>query len=199
MTPVGWTPSAGGSAPSTLPSGNSATIAVAWRPNGLYFFVDVTTPDVISAGTSNPPFYGSAVEIYVDSADPTASSYPSTGSIQLVAEAPASGSSASVGDGYRDTNNVETWSASEFATYTTTSGFVFEGFVSATDLGLSTWTLASGNQLGFDIGIDVSFTNATSTTNQGHRAGEYFLSVGSGVGAPYTDPRAFCAPTLASQ
>ena len=193
MTPLGW------NGTGSLPSGNSASIAVAWRPNGLYFFVAVVTPDVIPADSGNPPFYGSGVEVYVDDADPTSSSYPSPGAIQLVAKAPSGGSSVSVGEGYRDTNAIQAWAASEFATYPTSAGFNLEGFVSASDLGVSSWTLASGNQIGFDIAVDVSFTNTTSMSGQGHRAGQYFLSVGSGVGAPYTDPRSFCAPTLASQ
>ncbi len=191
MTPVGWNGSGG------LPSGNSASIATAWRPDGLYVFVQVVTPAIIPADPGSPPFYGSAVEVYVDSVDPTASSYPNPGAIQLAAAAPSGSSPAMVGEGYRNASAQGAWRATGFGTFPTPGGFILEAFIMAGDLGLSSWALMSGSQIGLDLGVDVSFTTASTMSGQGHRNGEYFLNVASSpIGAPYTDPRSFCAPTL---
>lgn len=191
MTPQGW------NGPGTLPAGNSASIAVAWRPNGLYVFVQVVTPVVIPADAGSPPFYGSGVEVYADSDVPPSSTYDNPGTIQLVAAAPSGSTPAVIGEGYRDAVDAGPWSPAEFATYPTSTGFVLEAFVVAGNLGLSTWTLASGSELAFDIAVNVSYPTSSTMSAQGHREGQYFFNVGtSPVGAPYADPRSFCAPTL---
>lgn len=193
MTAEGWT----GTPP--LPSGNSASIAAGWRPDGLYVFVAVTTPAVIPADPGTPPFDGAGVEIFVDSNGmyPNAPQYDDPGAIQLVAEAPGAGaSSAAVGEGYRNAVDQGPWASTQFATFPTASGFVLEAFVAAADLGLASWSLASGAQVGFDVAVDVSYTSAATTGAQGHRAGQYYLNVGvAPIGPPYDDPRAFCTST----
>jgi hypothetical protein len=197
MTPQGW------SGPSPLPAfpaGNSASIAAAWRSNGLYVFVQVTTPVVIAANSGDPPFYGSAAEIYVDSDGSFAggATYDNPGAIQLVAAAPQSGSTtARVGEGYRNAAAQGAWAGTQFEAFITSGGFILEAFITAADLGLSSWSLSSGNHIGFDIAVDVSFTTTSTTGPQGHREGQYYLHVGgSSVGAPYADPRSFCTPAL---
>lgn len=188
MTPEGWSGSG------DLPAGNSASIAVAWRPTGLYVFVEVVTPVVIPADSMTPPFYGSGAEIYVESIAPSSATYDDPGAMQLVAAAP-SGSMAVIGEGYRDAVDQGPWTPAEFGTYTTSTGFALEAFIVAGDLGLSTWTLASGDSLGLDIAINVSYPLASTMGAQGHRAGQYFLHVASSpIGAPYADPRSFCVP-----
>jgi hypothetical protein len=191
MTPQGW------NGTSSLPAGNSASIAVAWRPNGLYVFVEVVTPVVIPADPGSPPYYGSGAEVYADSNVPSSATYDSPGAIQLVAAAPSGSSPAMSGEGYRDAADEGPWSPAEFGTFPTATGFALEAFIEAGNLGLSSWTLASGGQLGFDIAVNVSYASASTMGAQGHREGQYFANVGaSPIGPPYSDPRSFCVPTL---
>jgi hypothetical protein len=192
MTPRGW------NGPSALPAGNSASIAAAWRPDGLYVFVEVVTPVVIPADPGTPPYYGSGAEVYADSKAPSSSTYENPGAIQLVAAAPPTGATrAVVGEGYRNAVDQGAWSPAEFATFPTSTGFVLEAFVVAGNLGLSSWALASGGSIGFDVAVNVSYPDASTTGGQGHREGQYYLHVGAtGMGAPFADPRSFCVPTL---
>ena len=193
LSPEGWNGLA------SLPAGNSASIAVGWRPTGLYVFVQVTTPAVIPADPGSPPYDGAGIELFVDSdgAYPNAPQYDDPGTIQLVCAAPSGAAPAAIGEGYRNASDQGPWTSSKFATFPSAGGFVFEAFVVASDLGLSSWTLSPGNAVGFDLAVDVSYANAATTGAQGHRAGQYFLNVGSApIGAPYDDPRAFCSPEL---
>src|SRR5579859_1936843 len=195
VTPAGWTGS------SSLPAGNSAFVAASWRPDGLYVFIEVVTPAAIPADPGSPPFYGSGAEVYVDSNAPSSSTYDNPGAIQLVAAAPSSATPATFGEAYRDAVDQGPWAPSSgpagFATFTTPTGFVLEALVVARNLGLSSWSPASGGRIGFDVAVNVSYPSAPTTGAQGHRAGQYFFHVGSSsVGAPYADPRAFCVPTL---
>jgi hypothetical protein len=197
MTPQDW------SGPSPLPAfpaGNYASIAAAWRSNGLYVFVQVTTPVIIAADTGSPPFYGSGAEIYVDSDGvfSNGATYDNPGAIQLVAAAPqGSSTTARVGEGYRNATDQGAWASTQFETFRTSGGFVLEAFIVAADLGLSSWSLSSGSHIGLDIAVDVSYPTTSMTGPQGHREGQYFFHVGvSPIGAPYADPRSFCTPAL---
>src|SRR5689334_12489162 len=52
--------------------------------------------------------------------------------------------------------------------FPTPDGYVFEAVVSAADLGLASWALATGEHVGFDIGLNVSAATPDSGT-QGTR------------------------------
>jgi hypothetical protein len=206
VTPEGWV---GPSPLPPLPAGNSSELAVAWRPDGLYVFVAVTTPAYLAspedAGT--PIYYGAGVELFVDSTgvytDPPAVNDP--GGMQIIVEAPPD--AETVGhraDYYRDSVDEGPWTSSEYGTFPTASGFNFEGFVAAADLGLSTWSPQAGQTIGFDLAVDVSYTTASMMGSQGYRVGQYFFHIaappadgGTAIGEPFADPRAWCTPTLA--
>jgi hypothetical protein len=206
ITPVGWV----GPAPlPAFPPGNSSQLAVAWRPDGLYVFMSVTTPAYFPAPTDagTPIYYGAGVEVFVDSdgvyVAPPAVDDP--GGIQLIVTAPPD--PMTVGhraDYYRDSVDEGPWASTQFGTFPTATGFDFEGFIVAADLGLSTWTLQANHQIGFDIAVDVSYTTASMTGPQGYRVGQYFLHVAppppdgvTAIGEPFADPLAWCTPTLA--
>jgi len=203
MTPVGWT----GPAPlPPFPAGNSASLALAWRLDGLYVFIAVTTPAAIPADASSPVFYGAGVEIFVDSDGifPVAPTFDDPGAIQLVVAAPPSQSTPGTrGEGYRNATDQGPWTSTDFSTFATPTGFVFEGFLVAADLGLTHWSLSSLSEIGLDVAIDVSYTTAAMTGPQGHRVGQYFLHVAgppvgdaSAIGTPFQDPRSWCTPLL---
>jgi hypothetical protein len=204
MTPIDWN----GPPPlPPFPAGNATSFAVAWRPDGLYVFMAVTTPADFPADTDagTPVFYGAGVELFLDDDGvyANAPTYDNPGTIQYVVAAPPDSTTIGVrAEGFRNAVDVGPWPAAQFGTFPTATGFVFEGFVVAADLGLSTWALASGQKVGFDVAVDVSFTTAAMTGPQGHRVGQYFFHVGaapndaSAPAAPYSDPRAFCTPAL---
>ena len=51
--------------------------------------------------------------------------------------------------------------------------------------------------VGFDVGVDVSYTTPSMTGAQGHRVGQYFLNVGMPpIEPPFEDVRSFCTPVL---
>ena len=191
-----------------FPPGNSAELAAAWRPDGLYVFVSVTTPAAFSAEAADPVFYGAGVELFVDDDGVYASAptYDNPGAIQLVVAAPPDATTTGRrAEGFRNAADEGPWASTQFGAFPSPTGFVLEGFIVAADIGLASWTLAAGGTIGFDVSIDVSFTTAAMTGPQGHRVGQYFLHVEAPVGdaatstTPYQDPRAFCTPSLASR
>ena len=211
MAPVFW------SGPSPLPAfppGNSTELAAAWRPDGLYIFMAVTTPQAIPADQGSPVFYGAGVEIFVDDdgTDMSPPSYDNPGAIQLIVTAPPNPMVAPDAmptgvraEGFRNAADQGPWASTQFGSFSTPTGFVFEGFVAAPDLGLAAWPLAAGQQIGFDVSVDVSYATAATTGPQGHRVGQYFLHVAPApvgdaapIGTPFADPRSFCTPMLTS-
>jgi hypothetical protein len=207
ITPLDW------SGPSPLPpfpAGNSATLAAAWRPDGLYVFVDVTTPAAFPADAADPVFYGAGVELFVDSDGTSVSppTYDNPGAMQLVVAAPPDATTTGRrAEGFRNAVDEGPWAPTQFGAFPSSSGFVVEGFVAAADLGLATWAQTAGGAVGLDVAIDVSYPTAAMTGAQGHRVGQYFFHLGTSpadggdgaaIGLPYSDPRAFCTPTLAA-
>jgi hypothetical protein len=255
-----------------FPADNSAQLATAWRPNGLYIFLAVATPAAIPADPASADYFGAGVELFVDSNGtfPDAPVYENPGTAQFIVPSPpyspqdsaadicpmdastdgpeastdapediATTGSVDAGSGdavgevsgpeggspvpstsprgeiYRDQAALGRWTSSQFGMFPTTAGFVFEGFIVASDLGLSNWTLAAGGTIGFDVAVDVSFPTVCEVGLEGHRAGQYFLHVTTGlpdagaeasadagppapIGPPYADTRSFCTPALTS-
>lgn len=201
MAPEFWS----GPAPlPPFPPGNSTRIAVAWRPDGLYLFIDVTTPASFPAEAGTPDFFGAGVEVFLDDDGTYASAptYDNPGTIQYVVTAPdGTDASTARAEGYRNAADQGPWTSARFGTFPTPTGFVFEAFVVAADLGLTTWALAAGGNIGLDLAVDVSFMTESMTGPQGHRVGQYFFHVAptdAGIGSPFADPRSFCTPTLSS-
>ena len=194
IVPVSWT------GPGVVPAGNSAKLAAAWRPDGLYVFVEVTDPELIPADNGDPPWYGDGAEIYVDNDGlfPNSPAYDTANTtVQLVTEAPATATSTSqIAETYRAQNASGPWTSTTFEAFGTPTGYVLEAFVTAPDLDLTTWALAPNQNIGFDIAVNVSYPSTTPGT-QGHRLGQYFLFVAPPpAGGPYVDVRSFCTPTL---
>jgi hypothetical protein len=226
-----------------FPAGNTAEVAAAWRPDGLYVFLAVTTPAAIPPDPTTPAYFGAGVEIFVDDdgAFTSPPAYDAPGTIQTIVTSPplarpdastaacpdASGDAATDasmdastdaladasatgqrGERYRGAMDLGPWTSTQFGTFATPTGFVFEGFVAAADLGLTGWSLAAGGKVGFDVAVDVSFPTACTTGLEGHRAGQYFLHVpvispdaasdAGPIQPPYVDVRSFCTPTLTS-
>jgi hypothetical protein len=184
-------PLQGWSGTSAIPSTVRANLGVAWRPDGLYFFASVTGlgPTRYPPPTGTDTWCGDAVEFFVDDdgmyANPPL--YDDPGTIQLIAEAPFDTmTSASVGGSYRDGTEVGPWTG-QFTVVRTGDGFDAEAFVVASDLGLSTWSLAQGGAVGMDVSVDLG--DPANQTASCPRLGQFTIQ------APVTEascPQAAC-------
>jgi hypothetical protein len=199
IVPVGWS---GGSHSIDV----TTSAAIAWRPDGLYFYVTVQDASLVPADTTELVWKGDAVELYVDNDGKYygAPKYDEHGTRQIVIASPSSNTSSVARAqvfSYLNEGYPKTWETSEFRAHGKPSGYAVEAFVRAQDIGLASWPLAAGQTIGFDISIDVSYANPKTTSeSEGHRVGQYFLRVDSAFGAdpPYWNPRGFCNPTLAA-
>src|SRR5688500_2421346 len=88
LIPVGWQDTGDlGTAPIDVP----VELAIAYRPDGLYFVVDVRDADRFPAPPACGSYCGDAVELYVDHDGefPAAPDYDAIGAMQLITRAPA--------------------------------------------------------------------------------------------------------------
>jgi hypothetical protein len=184
-----------------------ARLAVAWHPEGIYFYVEVTDSSVSRATSDNPVWCGDSIEVYVDSDGlyPDAPNYDDPGTIQLIAAAPSGASQPVSRDGerYRDGElaSPPSWNNTEHGTYFTDSGYVFEAFVTAEDQDLSSFSLAPGDHIGFDIAINVTLTSAGQAPDCDVHYGQYFLTIAQrGCSTmscqPHDNSAALCSPML---
>jgi predicted small lipoprotein YifL len=212
ITPRGWTSA------SAIPAEQVARLAVAWRPNGLYVFLEVPDPTrlpwpPVVGTTTEGPWCGDGVEIYVDSdgMNPDEPLYDDPGTVQLIASAPTDMNTPvlSGGQRYRSRTNralINAWTSTRYGAYPRASGgYTFEAFIKADDLDLLNFSPAAGNTIGFDIGVNVSVSAVPPPPGQradcNRRLGQYFLKVASEPCTtescrPYLNSGAFCKPTL---
>lgn len=173
------------------PASVQTNVAIAWRPDGLYFFVSVTglgpTRYPPPAGTAQ--WCGDAVELFVDDDGQYSNPplYDNPGTIQLIADGPSNAmTSTSTGGRYSDGTEVTPWTG-QFTVVRTSDGFDGEAFVAASDLGLTSWSLTKGGQVGLDVAVDVGDPSNQSGTCP--RLGQFTIQL------PITDascPQAAC-------
>jgi hypothetical protein len=182
--------------------GHALAYAAAWHALGLYFYLEVSDPDRNPAAPSSEVWEGDGVEVYVDHDGifAAAGTYDDPGTRQLIFAAPADGASdGDRGEAYASpAGRLGTVAATDWIATPTPTGFAFELWVTAADLGLSTWSLTAGAQVGFDLAHNVS-SPVGQTGAQGNRAGQYFLRVGPQTDVsmyPFYNSGVFCAPTL---
>ena len=208
--PAGWTAS------SAIPADHGARVAVAFRPNGLYVYLEIRDSLImpwpaVMGTTTEGPWCGDGVEIYVDSdgRTPEAPLYDQPGAAQLVASAPSAASATSGGQRYRNRNGqalIASWTSMRYGAYRLpdNSGYSFEAFVEADDLDLANLSWSAGQRIGFDIGINVSVSRYPAPAGQqidcGRRLGQYFLRIAPAPCGqsclPYLNANAFCKPML---
>jgi hypothetical protein len=196
VQPAHWT------GPGSVPAGQTLFFAAAWLPHGLYFYLQVEDPDRNPADGSTEPWQGDGVEVYVDhdAVSSDAGSFDDPGTRQLIFTAPPD----DVQPGERaeaylpPAGRVAAVAAADWIMRPTTTGYALELSVSAQDLGLSSWTLMEGAQVGFDLAHNISAPPGEAGV-QGNRIGQYFLRVGpetSPAFYPFQNSGVFCTPTL---
>jgi hypothetical protein len=184
-------PLEGWSGANPLSSTVQASMAVAWRPDGLYFFVSVTGLGAMRypPPTGTDTWCGDAVELFVDDDGKYTNPplYDDPGTIQLIAEAPFDTmTSVSLGGSYRDGTEVGPWTG-QYTVVRTNDGFDAEAFVVASDLGLPSWSLSQGGAVGMDVAVDLG--DPANQTASCPRLGQFSIQV------PVTDascPQAAC-------
>lgn len=199
VVPQGW--SGPGGAP---PSDVSMRFSAAWHESGLYFYIEVTDPDLVLADASDPLWYGDGVEIYVDH-DGTMSAapgfYDAPGTKQFVVQAPADDMNDSTrADMFIPEDIDRAWPSSQWIGTYASFGYVVEVLVVADDLDLSSWTLRAGDRVGIDLGHNVSHPT-TQNGPWGSRLGQYFMRIadpamGSVNDLPFWNSAVFCTPVL---
>lgn len=196
VIPVGW----GGADP--IPDGVSAHYAVGWRPDGLYFFVNIRDPDRNAALAEDHPWMGDAFEIFVDhdaiyeTAPPL---FDPVGTRQFFVGAPSDETSDADRGEVRFPDEYSVWPGSWIAV-PTSYGYNVEAFITASDLELTAWSLSVGDQVGIDLGHDVSVPSGEVGID-GNRLDQYFLKLlddpqGDDNDFPFNNEAAFCTSTL---
>jgi hypothetical protein len=202
LPPMGWNSS------QSMPTDNHARYAAAWRPNGLYIYVEVDDPLLLPALASDvDPWCGDGVELYADADGNyvSAPDYDYPGAIQLLATSPSrtSGTQLAVDARYhtRSELRVGNWSTSRHKSVLRDDGYALEAFIAAADLDLTTWSLAAGNKVGFDIAINLSVADASKKVACGYSLGQYYLRLSQlpctfDDCRPYSNAAAFCTAQL---
>jgi hypothetical protein len=201
-------PASGWTASQALPSDNHARYAAAWRPDGLYFYVEVDdTLRLPALAKDVDPWCGDGVELYADADGKyySAPDYDDPGTIQLLAAAPARDPSTplAVDARYHTRSELRSgdWTTTRHVMVPRAGGYALEAFVAAADLELSSWGLASGNTVGIDIAINVSVPDENQKVGCGYYLGQYYLRVSrapctTDACRPYSNVAAFCTPLL---
>lgn len=187
-----------------VPAGIGANVAVAYRPDGVYFYVDVEDPTRDQAPLGTFAYCGDGVELFLDDdgviqAPPD---YDNPGTIQLVVAGPVDAVTPSRrGQRFRYSTNLGPWTSTRFVAVPTARGYAVEAFVVASDLDLGAWTLAPGGKIGWNMSLnlggpeDAGIDACTTRSQQIHLR----LASTGDCTPPYCNASALCTPTLAAQ
>jgi hypothetical protein len=194
IDPAGW------SGNETKPADLAVAYAAAWRPDGIYFFVQVEEAQRLPAPLTSAVYCGDAAHIFVDDDGTYAASpaYDVPGTLQLVAAAPADASTpVSRGTIFAPPRPVAAWDAGHFPT---PGGYVLEAFVPSADLGHAAPYFAAGGRVGMDVAISYGGTPSLYGDSNCPKRGDFVLRQISrsavSAGLPHDDTRAFCNPVL---
>ena len=195
LEPTAWN----GAAP--IPTGHTAQLALGYRHDGLYAYLEVRGQTPVPHPSGSAIYCGDAIELYVDADGAIASdgAYDQPGTMQLIFAAPASELAPNPhAERFVAGASQGVWTSSEHRIAWLADGYAVEAFITAADLGLTSWMPATA--LGLDVVIDVSGPEGAEL-RCGRQLGQYFLRVSSLTpsdcnGEPWCDARAFCTPSL---
>lgn len=201
-------PASGWNSTKAMPSDNHARYAAAWRPDGIYVYVEVDDPLRLPARASDvDPWCGDGIELYVDADGKfyAAPDYDDPGTMQLLAAAPARDTSTELAvDALYHTRSDQRagdWSAARHVMVPRANGYALEAFITAAELELGSLQLMAGGSVGLDIAINVSVADDSQKVGCGFYLGQYYLRVSRAACSsdscrPYSNVAAFCTPTL---
>jgi hypothetical protein len=204
LVPVGWLASDASAPLPDIP----VQFAVAYRPDGVYFFVDVADPNLFPARPQDFSYCGDGIEIYVDhdGVFTNAPQFDIPGAVQFIARAPETATAPrSEGEYYVDRSLGGTWST-QMVAVPRSGGYVVEAFIDAPAMMIGSWPLAAGERVGFDLGVNVSSPDGSVVQGndcpQSCRLGQFFLRIDEANaneyagGAPFVYPAALCSALL---
>jgi hypothetical protein len=183
------------------PSGLTAKLAAAYRPDGLYVYVEVHGQAPAPHPSDALIYCGDALELYVD-ADGTLASdgaYDAPGTMQLIVAAPASeGAPNPHAERFLQGATQGAWSGAYKLTWLA-DGYALEAFIVAADLGLASWS--PSGMLGLNLVLDVAGPSTSPDLGCGLQLGQYFWRLSAATpsscnGEPWCDTRAFCVTEL---
>lgn len=185
-----------------VPEGASASVVVAHHTNGLYFFADVHDQSSDPAPVGTFSYCGDAVELYVDDDGiiqmPPA--YDDPGTMQFVIARPSANAAAGRrAQRFRGTVLLGDWTADGFIAVTTATGYAVEAFVTASDLGLVSWSPSSGGSVGWSFSWDLGGAPEPPPESCATRLAQYHLRTVDSAECPepYCNAAALCRAVLA--
>jgi hypothetical protein len=201
-------PQAGWTATTPVPSDQPSAYAIAWQPDGLYFYIEVTDAIRLPPSSTEPTWLGDGVEVYVD-ADalfPAAPVYDRPGAMQMTIAAPVDDvTPVARAERWSDAVAQGVWMSTQFNVFPRPGGYALEAFVVASDLDLTSWALSTGSRVGVNVGVNLSVDSIESDIDGGapiyRRLGQYFGRIDESQpdncgGRPFCQPLAFCTPLL---
>jgi hypothetical protein len=196
---------------SEVAPGMRVDVALGYRPDGVYFYLDVQDPTRDPAPLDALDYCGDGAELYVDDdgviqAPPA---YDSPGTMQFIVAGPVDAARpAHRGQRFTfpdapsgDSIDLGDWLSDDFIAVPTAGGYAIEAFVRASDLDLDSWTLAPGGKIGWNLSFNVGGPQAPGIDACTTRNQQFHLRL-AGSGActpPYCNASALCTPTLAMQ
>jgi hypothetical protein len=190
-----------------IPSGMDASLSLAHRPGGLYFFAEVADPTRDPAPAGGLSYCGDSVELFVDDDGVIQNppGYDIPGTMQLILVAPADdvtperrGQRFVFPGTSTDSTDLGAWTSTRFIAVPTATGYAVEAFVVASDLDLPAWALAPGGKLGWDVSLNIGgpeqpgIDACTTRSQQVH----FRLAPSGACVAPYCNASALCVTTL---
>lgn len=202
LVPVGWLSKEQPLAVPDVP----VHFAIGWRPDGLYMFIDVADPDRYPS-TTTQTYCGDGAELYVDAdgEHPAAPEFEAMGVRQFIAPAPRDDTTSRAdGDYWLKGVQLGAWS-SGYGVFPRPGGYALEAMIDAAVLGVSQWSLAAGDHVGVDLGVNLSRPDGTPVPipecPENLRLGQFFLRIDDSIpvladGAPFWAPTAYCTAEL---
>jgi len=191
-----------------LPPGMRVDVALAYRPDGVYFYLAVQDPSLDPPPLDALDYCGDGVELYVDD-DGTIQAppaYDTPGTMQFIVAGPVNATTpAHRGQRFTfpnvpsgDSTDLGDWTSDDFVAVATPGGYAVEAFVVASDLDLDTWTLAPGGKIGWNLSFNIGGPqppgiDACTTRNQQYH---FRLASSGACTSPYCNASALCTPTL---
>lgn len=192
-----------------LPPGMRVDVALAYRPDGVYFYLAVLDPTLDPPPLDALDYCGDGVELYVDD-DGTIQAppaYDTPGTMQFIVAGPVNATTpARRGQRFTfpnvpsgDSTDLGDWTSNDFVAVATAGGYAVEAFVVASDLDLDAWTLAPGGKIGWNLSFNIGGPqppgiDACTTRNQQYH---FRLASSGACTPPYCNASALCTPTLA--
>ncbi len=204
VTPVGFR--ATEMPPPDFPQGHEMHFAIGWRPNGLYFYVEIIDPDYNPALDADQVWMGDAVELFVDH-DAVFETEPpffdSVGTRQFFVASPSNDGTNSQRAEWRIPVGYYFEWEDGWIGVPTENGYAVEAFIDRVLLGLDAWSLSAGQRVGIDLAHDISLPPG-QTSVDGNRLGQYFLQIadpptGNDEDYPFNNEAVFCVATLISE